>query len=236
MRQKRVHAVEHGAGEERADRLDLGAGGVEALGRGLRPRRRSRDRPAGRQPASSSRPMLQAAQVALEPRPVDVLRPAGSCVSRSSGCASTPISSAASATLRVIGPAHAAGVGRVDRNPAEAGLEGEDAAPAGRQAQRAADVGADVQRPVAGRDRRAGAGAAAARVPCSGPRGCAPAHGSSTGPTTACRSRASSSCRGSPRPPRASAPPAARRAPPARASLAAVPSGHRRRRGWRCSP
>ena len=61
-------------------------------------------------------------------------------------------------------PGAAAGVGRVDRNPAEARLQGEDAAPGRRQAQRPADVGADVQRPVAGRDRRARAGAAAARL------------------------------------------------------------------------
>ena len=85
-------------------------------------------------------------------------------MSRSSGCASTPISSAASATRARHRPGDAAGIGRIDRDPAEARLEREDAAPAGRQAHRAADVGADVQRPVAGGGRGARAGAAAARV------------------------------------------------------------------------
>ena len=46
----------------------------------------------------------QAAHVALEPRPGDVLG-GRLIVSRSSGCASTLIISAASATVRVIGPA-----------------------------------------------------------------------------------------------------------------------------------
>ena len=122
-------------------------------------------------------------------------------------------------------PGHAADVGRLDRHAAEARLEADHAAPAGRQADRAADVGAEVQRAVAGGGRGAGAGAAAAGVLASGPTGCAPAGGSSTAPTTACRSRASSSCRRSPRRPRAGAPPAARRPAAGTSVVAALPSG-----------
>ena len=132
-------------------------------------------------------------------------------VSRSSGCASTPISSAASATLRVIGPATRPAYGGSIGIRPRLGFRVKMPHQAGRQAHRAADVGADVQRPVAGGDRRARAGAAAARALAQVPGVARQARGSSTGPTTASRSRASSSCRGSPRPPRASAPPAARR-------------------------
>ena len=112
-------------------------------------------------------------------------------VARSRACDSTAISSAASATRARHRPGDAAGIRRIDRDAAQAGLQREDAAPAGRQAHRAADVGADVQRPVARRRGRARAGAASRRGSCSGPTGCASAGESSTGPTTACRSRAS---------------------------------------------
>ena len=151
-------------------------------------------------------------------------------VSRASGRLSTPIISAASATRARHRPGHAAGVRRVDRDAAEAGLEREDAAPAGRQAHRAADVGADVQRPVAGGARRRRRRRCCRRGPATGPRDCASADGSSTGPTTACRSRASSSCRGSPRRPRAAAPPAARRVRRGTSSVGGGAERHRHAR------
>ena len=61
------------------------------------------------------------------------------------------------------GASGAAGVGRVDRDSAQAGLEAEDTAPARWQAQRAADVGAHMQRAIAGCRSSTGAGTAAAR-------------------------------------------------------------------------
>ena len=135
------------------------------------------------------------------------------------------MNSAASATRARHGPGRAAGVGRIDGDAAQAGLEREDAAPARRQAQRAADVGADVQRAVAGRGGGARTGAGAARACARGPRGCAPAGGSWTGPTTACRSRAWWSWPAARRRARAGARPAGHRRPRAPASVAAVPSG-----------
>ena len=143
-----------------ADRLDLGAGGGEALGRG--PHRGGDlriDRQAGA--GVEQQADLQAAHVALEPRPGDVGRRQAHRVAlvglRQHAHQQRGVGDAARHR-----PGAAAGVGRVDRDPAEARLQGEDAAPGRRQAQRAADVGADVQRPVAGRHRRARAGAAAA--------------------------------------------------------------------------
>ena len=71
------------------------------------------------------------------------------------------------------GASGAAGVGRVDGNTPQAGLEAEDATPARRQAQRATNVGADVQRAITRRRCRtttcagaAGCGAQIPRVPC----------------------------------------------------------------------
>ena len=61
-------------------------------------------------------------------------------------------------------------VRRIDRHPAEAGLEREDAVPRGRQPHRAADVGAEMQRPVARRRRGARTGAGAAGIPGEVPR------------------------------------------------------------------
>ena len=59
---------------------------------------------------------------------------------------------------------------RIDGDAAEAGLQRENAVPRGRQADRAADVGAEMQRPVAGRCRGAGAGARASGIPGEVPR------------------------------------------------------------------
>ena len=67
-------------------------------------------------------------------------------LSRTSGSDRTCIIKAESATLRVIGPAARPGVGRINRDPAQARLEAENTTPAGRQTQRTTDVGADVQR------------------------------------------------------------------------------------------
>ena len=63
------------------------------------------------------------------------------------------------------------------------------------------------------------------RGSCSGPTGCASADESSTGPTTACRSRASWSWPAAPRRPRASARRAARPPLAGTSSDAAVPTG-----------
>ena len=153
-----------------AHRLDERAGGLERACRGLDRGARPRARPAGRQPASISRPMRRPCDVALEALPVDRLRRQAHRVARRRAGRSTPIISAASATVRVIGPATRPAYGGSIGIAAEAGLEREDAAPAGRQAHRAADVGADVQRPVAGGDAGGRARAAAARVLAQVPR------------------------------------------------------------------
>ena len=58
----------------------------------------------------------------------------------------------------------AADIGRIDRNPPEARLQRDEAAPARRQPHRAADVGAEMQRAVAGRTGRTRAGAGAAGI------------------------------------------------------------------------
>ena len=58
----------------------------------------------------------------------------------------------------------AADIGRIDRNASEARLQRDQAAPARRQPHRAADIGAEMQRAVAGRTRRACAGAGAAGI------------------------------------------------------------------------
>ena len=212
-----VHAVEHRPGHERRDRARRARRRPRSASPPPRPRRRTSASTGRPTPASIIRPMRRPRDVALEPLPVDRSAPAGSSRRASSGCASTPIISAASATVRVIGPATRPAYGGSIGIAAEARLQGEDAAPAGRQAHRAADVGADVERPVAGGDAGGRARAAAARVPAQVPRVAGQRRGSSTVPTTASRSRASSSCRGSPRRPRAGAPPAAHRAAPARA-------------------
>jgi len=65
---------------------------------------------------------------------------------------------------------HPSEIGRIDRHPAEARLQGEDAVPGGRQAHRAANVGAEMQWAVAGRHRCTGAGARAAGIPREVPR------------------------------------------------------------------
>ncbi len=61
-------------------------------------------------------------------------------------------------------PGDAADIGRFDRNPAEARLQPDQAAPARRQPHRAADIGAKMQRAVARRAARTRAGAGAAGV------------------------------------------------------------------------
>ena len=61
------------------------------------------------------------------------------------------------------GAGRTAGVGRVNRHPAQTGLEAENTAPAGRQAQRATNVGAQVQRTITGGGSRTCAGTAAPR-------------------------------------------------------------------------
>ena len=193
-----VHAVGHVARHEGRHRLDDGAGALEGARCGLDRRGRPRVRRRGR----SRRPCAgRGAALHIAPQ-VDPRR--SSCdgrlmLSRQSGRLSTRIINAASRTLRVIGPATRPAYGGSIGNAAEARLQPEDAAPAGRQAHRAADVGAQVQRAVAGRGAGSRRPRCCRRGSCSDPRGCAPACGSSTGPTTTCRSRASSSCRGSPR-------------------------------------
>ena len=178
------------------------------------------------QPASSSRPMrrpLSLSTPCVELAPRDVLERQAHAVARvgQRQHLHEPGGVGHAARHRPGGPAH---VGRVDRDAAQAGLEGEDAAPAGGQPQRAADVGADVQRAVARGRGRTGAGAGAARRAAPGPRGCAPACGSSTGPTRACRSRAWWSWRSSRRRLRARVPPAARRRRPATARSRRCPA------------
>ena len=82
-----------------------------------------------------------------------------------------------------------------------------------------------MQAAIARGGRGAGAGAGAARVLRAGPRDCASADGSSTAPTTACRSRAWWSCRGSRRRPRARRAAGGASAGAGVSSVAAVPSG-----------
>ncbi len=145
-----------------ADGLDLGAGGREALGRGSH---RGGDLGIDRQAGAGIEQQadLQAAHITLEPRPGDVLGRQAHRVAIVGLRQHAHQQRGVGDALRHR-PGAAAGVGRVDRNAAEARLEGEDAAPGRGQAQRPADVGADVQRPVAGRHRCARAGAAAARA------------------------------------------------------------------------
>ncbi len=155
-----VHAVGHRARHERRQRLDDRTGGSEdRSGRLDRCTHLGLDRQA---PARvEQQPDLQALDRALEPLPVDRLRRQAhrvACV-RLAECGHHQRGVFDRARHRTGDPP---GIGRVDRDAAEAGLQREDSAPAGRQPHRAADVGADVQRPVPGRGRGAGAGAAAA--------------------------------------------------------------------------
>jgi len=117
-----------------------------------------------------------------------------------SGRLSTCIISAASATVRVMGPAARPGVRRVDRDATRStGLEAENATPAGGQAQRAADIGAHMQGTVTGRSRCTGAGTAAAGVLTQVPGVARQPDGRWTGRRTACRSQAWWSCTPAPR-------------------------------------
>ena len=159
---ERVHAVEHGAGEEGRDRLDLRAGRREALGRGLHGGANLR---VGRKARAGveQQAELQAAHLAVELRPLDRLR------RQAHGVALVGLRQHLHQQGRVghrarHRPGRAAGVRRIDRDAAQARFQADDAAPAGRQAHRAADVGADVQRAVAGGNGGAGARAAAARA------------------------------------------------------------------------
>ena len=187
-----VHAVEHGLRHEGLHRRDDGAGALEqargvlhrgahlGLHRAGRSRLPAAGRCAGR--AAARRPRRTSCQAMSCARQAHAVARVGprQHLHQQRGVGD-------GARHRPGGAAH---VGRVDRDAAQAGLEREDAAPAGRQPQRAADVGADVQRAVAAppppRRRRRWSRPAS----CAGPTGCAPACGSSTGPRTACRSRA----------------------------------------------
>ena len=99
-----VEPVEHVLGQERRERFDDGARGGKVAPRPFERRRAPAPRWRSRIPPQGGRPMRRPASFAGSTR--QSRRCGGRLIkSRASGCASVAIISAASATLRVIGPA-----------------------------------------------------------------------------------------------------------------------------------
>ena len=157
-----VETVEHLLGQERRERLDDRPGGGEIARRALDRRAHRRLRliaATGLQHQAD----LQPAQRRRRDPPVERLRRQAGEVARVGPRQRRHHQRRVGHAARQR-PGGAAGVGRVDRHAAAAGLEADEPAPAGRQAHRAADVGAQMQRAIAGRGRRGGAGRGAAGI------------------------------------------------------------------------